>query len=83
MIKTKSSNYPNKEGLYKTRSLSSNVPDSQHNIKSISSGNSYVTNTNKIIVKNGKVKKYRKIIFNLSTLEKIKMYNKIKKRTFE
>lgn len=82
MIKTKSSNYPNQqEDLYKTRSFSSNAPDSQHNIKSISSGNSYVTipATNEIIVENGKVKKDGEIIFNLSTLGGIKMYNKIKK----
>lgn len=81
MIKTKSSNYPNQqEDLYKMQSFLSNPPNSQHNIKSILSGNSYVTipATNEIIVKNGKVKD-GEIIFNLSTLGEMKMYNKIKK----
>lgn len=72
MIKTKSSNYPNQqENLYKIAILS-NAPDSQHNVKLILSGNSYVTipNTNEIIVINGKIKIYGEIILTHQHWEK-------------
>ncbi|XP_070161363.1 serine-rich adhesin for platelets [Polyergus mexicanus] len=79
IIKTKNNNYHNQqEDLHKTRFLSSDAQDSQHNIKSISSGNSYVSATNENIVKSGKSKKDGET-FNLSTLEKMKIHNNIKK----
>ncbi|KMQ96062.1 hypothetical protein RF55_3682 [Lasius niger] len=82
IIKTKSNNYGNQhEDLHKTRFLSSSAEDSQHNIKSILSENSYVTipAINENIVKSGKAKKDGEVIFNLSTLGKMKIHNKIKK----
>ncbi|XP_029668972.1 dentin sialophosphoprotein-like [Formica exsecta] len=79
IIKTKSNNYHNQqEDLHKTRFLSSDAQDSQHNIKSISSRNSYLPATNENIVKSGKSKKDGET-FNLSTLGKIKIHNNIKK----
>ncbi|KAL6435767.1 hypothetical protein ACFW04_005571 [Cataglyphis niger] len=80
IIKTKNSNYHNQQkDLHKARFLSTNTQDSQHNIKSISSENSYIPAENENIVKSGKFKKDGEITFNLSNLGKMKIHNKIKK----